>query len=239
MKWTVKYTINNHDTDFNNIVSASGIMRYMQDAANFQMEGQKPSYDELFNSGRAFVLSRFRMSLYSLLHSHDKIEASTWAVESKGVSFDRCFSITKNGLTVAEATSVWALVDRNTGRLVRVSDFENNYSTDEPVELDLPARFRLPSDLNFALVGERTVEYRDVDINRHINNTRYPDILCGYIPHMEGKRVINLEINYLSEAPIGETLKVYMAKSDGSYYFKTIRENGKTNIEAEIMIDDI
>lgn len=239
MKWKVDYTINNHDTDFNNIVSASGIMRYMQDAANFQMEGQKPSYDELFSSGKAFVLTRFKMSCYSPLHSHDKIEASTWACESKGYSFDRCFSITRDDLTVAEAASVWALVDRNTGKLVRVSDFENSYSTDEPVELDMAPRFRLPQDISLALVGERTVEYQDVDINRHMNNTHYPDILCGYIPEMNGKRVIGMEVSFVSEAPLGETLKVYMAESDGIYYFRTVRENGKTNIEAEIMIDEI
>lgn len=239
MKWTEEYVINNHDTDFNNIVSASGIMRYMQDAANFQMEGQKPSYDELFNSGKAFVLSRFRMSIYSALRSHDKITASTWACESKGFSFDRCFSVAKDGITVAEAASVWALVDRENGKLIRVSDFENNYSTDIPVELDMAPRFRLPSDINLSLVGERTVEYQDCDINRHINNTRYPDILCGYIPDMEGKLVIKLEISYVSEAPLGENLKVYMAESDGVYYFRTVRENGKTNIEAEIMLDEI
>ncbi len=237
MKWRVDHTINSHDVDFNNIVSTSSIMRYMQDAANFQMEGQKPSYDELFDSGRAFVLSRFRMSSYAPLHSHDKIETYTWACDSKGYSFDRCFSISRDGMTVAEASSVWALVDRSTGKLIRVSDFESNYSSDEPVELDMAARFRLPTDISLALVGERTVEYQDVDINRHINNTRYPDILCGYIPHMEGKRVIKLEISYISEAPLGENIKVYMAESDGVYYFRTVRENGKTNIEAEMMLE--
>ena len=37
MKWTENYKINAHDTDLNNIVSLTGIMRYMQDSANCQM----------------------------------------------------------------------------------------------------------------------------------------------------------------------------------------------------------
>lgn len=238
MKWTEHYKINAHDVDFNNIVSATGLLRYMQDTANCNMEGQKPSYNELFESGRAFVLSRMKVSIYGILHSHDEVDVSTWACESTGASFKRCFSVEKDGMKVAEAASVWALIDRNAQRLVRVSDFENNYCIDEMVELDLAPRFRLPSDVNLTLVGDRMVEYQDVDMNRHINNTRYADILCGYIPDMAKKRVIGMEISYVGEAPLGDTLKVYMAESDGIYYFRTVRSDGKTNVEAEIMLED-
>ena len=58
MRWTENYIINSHDPDMNNVVSVSGLMRYMQDAANCQMEGEKPSYNDLLQQGKAFVLSR-------------------------------------------------------------------------------------------------------------------------------------------------------------------------------------
>jgi len=240
MKWCGTYKVNAHDTDINNIASLTGLMRYIQDGANCQMEEQGPSYDELQKKGLAFVISRLKMSIYHPIYSHDMIEVESWACESKGVSFNRCYRIRKNGEITAEASSVWALLDTNAHKLVRVSDFENFYGTDEPVELDMHGRFRLPADVPFTLVGERCVEYQDVDINRHINNTRYGDILCGYIPEIEGHRVINFEINYVSEAPLGENIKVYMGDDgDGTYYFRTVRDGGKTNVEAEIMIEKI
>ncbi len=240
MKWTGNYKVNNHDTDLNNIVSLTGILRYMQDAANCQMKDEGPSYDELFSKGLAFVLSRIKVSVYHPIYAHDEIEVSTWACESSGVSFNRCYSIKKNGEIMAEAYSIWALVDTNAHKLIRVSDFEGDYGQDAPVELDMAKRFRLPADINLTLVGERCVEYQDVDMNLHINNTRYGDILCGYIPEMKGNRVIQFEINYISEAPLGETVKVYMAKGDeGTYFFRTVRDGGKTNIEAEMMIESI
>lgn len=240
MRWTENYIVNSHDPDMNHIVSASGMMRYMQDVANCQMEGEKPSYNELLEQGKAFVLSRLRMSIYHPLYNHDKIEVQSWACESSGVSFNRCYCVKKDGVIVAEATSVWALLDVTNHRLCRVSDFENGYSMDDMLQLDMPARFRIPQEINLSLVGERCVEYQDVDMNHHINNTRYPDILCGYLPTMEGMRVIKLEINYISEAPLGETLKIYMGSAgDGTYYFRTVRSSGKTNVEAEIMLEEI
>lgn len=240
MKWTGKYKVNAHDTDLNNIVSLTGLLRYMQDSANCQMEDDGLSYDELFSRGLAFVLSRIKVSIYHPIYSHDEIEVETWACESSGVSFNRCYRIKRDGEIMAEAFSIWALVDTNAHRLIRVSDFEGEYGSDSPVELDMSKRFRLPADINLTLVGERNVEYQDVDMNRHINNTRYGDILFGYIPEIENNRVIKFEINYISEAPLGETLKVYMAKGDdGNYYFRTVREGSKTNVEAEMMIENI
>ena len=38
MKWSGEYTVNANDVDFNNIVSVSNMLRYMQDAANYEME---------------------------------------------------------------------------------------------------------------------------------------------------------------------------------------------------------
>ena len=240
MKWTGKYKVNAHDTDLNNIVSLTGILRYMQDSANCQMEEDGPSYDELFSKGLAFVISRLKLSIYHPIYAHDEIEVSTWACESSGAAFNRCYSIKKNGEIVAEAYSVWALLDTNAHRLVRVCDFDGHYGEDVPVELDMQKRFRLPAGINLTLVGERTVEYQDVDMNRHVNNTRYGDILFGYLPNPDGNRVIKFEINYISEAPLGETVKVYMATGeDGNYYFRTVRDGGKTNIEAEMMIENI
>ena len=43
MKWSGEYNVNANDVDFNNVVSVSNILRYMQDAANYAMEEDGPS----------------------------------------------------------------------------------------------------------------------------------------------------------------------------------------------------
>ena len=54
MKWSGEYTVNANDVDFNNIVSVSNMLRYMQDAANYEMEEDGLSYNELFSRGLSF-----------------------------------------------------------------------------------------------------------------------------------------------------------------------------------------
>lgn len=240
MKWSGEYTVNTNDVDFNNIVSVSNMLRYMQDAANYEMEEDGLSYNELFSRGLSFVLSRIRMSFYSPIYAHEKIEVQSWACESRGVQFNRCYRIIKNGVIAAEAVSVWALVGVNDRHLHRVNEFDLPYRKDEMLELDMPARFKIPDDVDMRLVSERVVEYADVDMNGHMNNTHYPDVLCSHLSeNMRGQRVISMGISFLSEAPLGESVKIYSGMSDGNHYVRTVKENGQVNVESEIILEPI
>ena len=57
---------------------------------------------------------------------------------------------------------------------------------------------------------------------------------------MEGKRVVNMAISYLHEAPLGQTLKVYSSKEDdGAFYIRTLLSDGSVNVEAQIVTEEL
>ena len=240
MKYTFKATVTPHDLDINNIASASAILRYMQEAAYRHLTVCPPTMDELRAENKVFVLSRLCFSIYGELRFDDELEISTWPSESRGASFPRSTRATKNGQTVAELVSQWALIDPVNKTLWRASAYSPDFEYEPPLLLDLPARLRIPEGTEMKLVGEHTVQYCDVDMNKHLNNTTYPDILCGFLPSMVGKRVVNMAINYVNEAPLGVQIKVYAsAEDDGQYYLRTTLPDGKTNVEAQILLEDI
>ena len=85
--------------------------------------------------------------------------------------------------------------------------------------------------------GHRTIVYSDLDFNRHMNNTRYPDMICDFLPSMDGKWVTSLSLSYLREAAFGDTLTVYRAPVEGEgegYLIRTKRPDGLVCLEAEI-----
>ncbi|MBQ7160802.1 MAG: hypothetical protein IJR90_03750 [Clostridia bacterium] len=239
MKHTEEFRINSHDADVNDVVRPSAVLRYMQETANLQFESHHPTLNELKRDGKAFLLSRMNMSVYSPLRKFDRISVSTWPCEGRGAAFMRCSQIHRDGILIAEQVGTWALVDLNTKRLLRHGEIEFEFGTDEMLELDMPVRFTIPRDLDMVLVGERTVYYGDIDLYGHMNNTNYPDMLCAFIPSMSGKMVARCSIAFLNEAPLGETFKVYRAENDDGYYFRTVRSDGATGVEAEIVLDEI
>ncbi len=238
MKWTEKYRINSHDCDILGRVRPSLILRYLQETANLQLRALGPTGEELRAQDRAFILSRINMSIYGTLHAYDEITASSWACESHGVSFNRCYQLKRGDEIIAEAASVWGLIGISERKIHRVEDVVLGFDTDEPLELDAPKRVHIPRDIQLSLVGERTIVYSDLDVNRHMNNTNYPDMLCDFIPDMEKRSILSISISFANEARLGEVLKVYMREVDGICYFRTVRSDGATNVEAMIMLDD-
>lgn len=230
--------VSSHDIDINGNARPSLVLRYMQEAANQQLYNIGPSNEQLREEGKAYVLCRVGVSNPLPLRAYDEIEASSWACESRLTSFIRCGSITRGGETAAELYSVWALVDINDHHLNRVDETVVNYDKDEPVELPFNVRFHIPKDIELSFAEHRHIGYADVDLNRHMNNTNYPDMLVNCIRDMNGRRVESFVINYIHEAPYGEKISIYTAEKDGDRFFRTVNEDGTTGVEARFTLTD-
>lgn len=238
MKWIENFKVTYHDTNANEIVGISRIFKYLQEVATSQMREQRPSYNELLSQGKAFILSGIRVNIYDTLCAYENIEVSSWACPSRGFTFPRSYSISRNGEVVCEANSSWALVDTRDKRLLRSTEVDlSNFYTDEPIALENPIRFRIPSELELSLVCEYTVRYTDTDVNGHMNNTNYPDMLFNALPNPEKKTVKSIALSYLNEAKCGEAVKIYSAYSDGKYYMRSVLDDGRVNVEAEISVE--
>lgn len=236
MKWHESYRVNSHDVDANGIVRASAMLRYHQETANLQLEGCHPTPKELLDAGLAFILSRITMTLKAPVHSFEPLEVETWGCPSHGATYNRCGRISRNGEIVAEVSSVWGLLSSTDKRILRVGEVEMGFDTEPPIDIGLPIRFRPPHELELRELGKRTVTYGDIDSNIHMNNTNYPDMLCGFLPSMQGVRVSEMSLNFLGEAHLGETITVFGATAGEYNYFRTIRENGSIGVEAILRI---
>ncbi|MBO7195741.1 MAG: hypothetical protein J6V80_00215 [Clostridia bacterium] len=235
MEYRMKTEVDVHDVDYNGIARASSILKYMQSAAQSQLTESGMSYDNLKNNNRAFILSRLKLEILKPLKAHTPISAITYPCESRGFSFLRCYAIECDGEVVARAISVWALVDTTNRSLVKVRDFDLGLPTLPQNGLTVGAT-KMPSTL--VDIGGYGVHYGDVDQNRHMNNTRYPDMYSNFLP-LHGKMIRSITINYSNEAQIGEKLRVQRAEENGYFYFRTVRGDGRTNSEAQIELCDI
>ena len=240
MKCTETYKVDLHHCDAGGNLRVSELLRFMQECSTKDLSGSIMSQTSLLEQGKSYVLCKLNMSVYKTARAYDEIEISTWPCESRGVSLTRCYQARIDGSIIAEATTVWGIIDIDKRRFCKLTEFEQYIIvTEEPLELDSPSRIHIPSDMHLRLVGEKTVLYSDTDVNGHMNNTNYPDLYCDFIPQMSKKRVIMMGINYLGETKEGEVLKVYMNESDGQYYFRTVKSDGTTNSEAIIMPEEM
>ncbi len=238
MKFTKHYTTKWHDTDANRLVRPSALVTYLQETANEHLIHIGVSLDELRDRyGLAFILGSISLCAYEPLFSGDSIDVETWTCGEKGFRHNRCFRVLRGGKTIAEATSVWALVKLSDGSLVKVEDMPYHIEPDAPVALSgIPARLKLPPTKEMEWAGERRIVYSDIDYNGHMNNTRYPDMFCDFIPEMCENRVEGMVLSYRKEAAFGHTLRVFRTKVEGGYLFCTVDEEGSVCTEAFVKL---
>ena len=223
MKYTERYNIRWHDTDAMRELRPSAALMYMQETANRQFLASGTTLDELRDStGNAFLLSRMAIELLAPLHAYDDVEVSTFTCPAHAATFPRGFEIRRDGVTVARATSHWALVHLSDRSLVRAEDGPLPFEDEPERSVSMPLRFRVPRDAVWQTVGERRTVYADLDYNLHMNNTKYPDMLADFLPDPIGTRITGLSLSYLREAAFGNTLTVERADGGaGIYYFRT------------------
>lgn len=227
-----------HDVDYQGDVRPSAMIRYIQDAAGHAHHCLGLSLESLRDEyKRAFLLSRTGMRVLASPRVYDSIRAVTWIAPVKGFSVLRFGQIWRGDELMAQSRSVWALTDisdPHARKLVRADTLDLPFGVGEPLDIGFPVHFRIPAELALTEVGQRSVTYADCDANRHMNNTVYPDMFRGYCNIADGRPVSEVEISYVSEAPMGETLTILRGTDGDQYYFRSVLPSGAVNAEARI-----
>ena len=244
MRYRKTFEVSSHDVDVNDHMKPSSLQRYMMETAMCQMRDRKPTYGELFHRDQAFILTRVTIEIFHQIRQFTEIEVHTWNCPAKGVTFNRCFEVYCEGRLMARCHTVWGVVSPASGKLWKASEVDlSNYESEEALEMNLPTRLRFAKDLTFEPVGTKKVLYGEVDMNMHMNNTYYMDVLWNHIPDILNKEVTSICLRYHAEAPLGADLQIQMTTlptphsednaAEETYCFKTF-VNGELNLEAMV-----
>ena len=237
MKFVKEYTTRWHDTDATRIVRPTQLLVYMQETSNAHLDSTGHNLDRLRDEhSLAFLLSKTKIALYAPLYAHEDIRVETFTAESRAFGFNRYYRILRGDEVIAAADTTWALIDLNSRQLCKADAFDFGFEHEPSLDIGLPPRFRVPHTDELELLGERRIVYSDLDYNMHMNNTRYADMLCDFMPLEDIPKIKGMSLSYLHEAAFGDVIKIYAKNSDGRYSFRTVNQNGITCLEAEVLI---
>ncbi|MBQ2377961.1 MAG: hypothetical protein II297_06140 [Clostridia bacterium] len=238
---TAPHKVSIHEIDINGNLYPSVLLTLMQEAAHGQ-------FDEAGNNIKimrteknlGLWVTRIAISVYDKIGEDDVVYArSSPTNDSRGLMFNRCYQLVRGDEVVAEAISVWTLLDTKEMRPIRFSDTDFGMPFEDPIEISAPARFPFPRDMELVEAGRHKVRYSDIDYNQHLTNTRYPNLICDMLPSLEGKRVSEFSISFVNQAETGEDLTFLVGEADGAYYVRSLRIDGKVNVEARVKLENL
>lgn len=216
--------IQSHECDFDRRVRPAVMFQYLAEIAGEHAHLLGWGFDRMLASNQYWVESRLKIKFFDLPHFGDKITLHTWpkTIQQK-LFFIRDFEILgADGKKLAAASSAWLVIDAASRRLIPSATSG----------LDLPAapdRHGLQEPLEkLGLVGsgeellKLTAGYSAVDMQGHVNNSRYVDWVCDCFPmDMYRSHTLDwIQVNYDHEILPGEevALLVDHPKADGNLY---------------------
>ncbi|MBQ9802125.1 MAG: hypothetical protein IJW51_03545 [Clostridia bacterium] len=223
MKHIEHYTVRWHDTNAALELRPTALLALMQETSNMQFVTSGRSLDVIREErGVGFILSRIAFDILRPLTAFDKIRVETFTCEGRGFTYPRGFEVFCGEELVARCHSLWALVNITDRTFVKCADFPLTFGHEPELLCEMPIRFRIPRDATFLPVGERAIAYSDLDYNMHMNNTKYPDMVCDFLPNPTSVRITGMALSYCHEAAFGDRLTVERAEGgEGVYYFRT------------------
>ena len=212
-------TVTSFDVMPDREIKPSALFRYYQQVAREHLDSLGLVLDVMLEKRCVFVITRMKQVFYSSIRDYDEISIKTSSRVIKGAVFTRDYCVTRDGETVAEASTQWALIDLDSRRICRPSVYADYFDVQEELcSFTDIKKSVMPESFD----GKATyrVVFSDIDENYHMNNTRYTDICLDVIGGLDKGEVISeISIDFLSEARFGETLEIHIGRLDDGYCF--------------------
>ncbi len=213
------------DVDLHRRLRTSRLFELLQEASIAHTEQLGMGRDKTLDKGLLWIVGLQRAEIRRMPEYDEQILLKSWPGETMHLFFPRYYQMeTAAGELLLRSSALWTLVDQETRKVV----FPEKYGvvipgerTGEEIALpSSPRRLELTESLPFR------VPYSYVDLNGHMNNTRYFDLAEDCVPgSREGRRLRLVQTEYVSEAKLGDELRVRWGCEGGSFFL--LGENEK------------
>ena len=235
--YTQKFTVYRADGDHLGNVKLGALLRYAQQIATTHAEAVGLNDSLYRETHTAYVLAKLALHVNRLPRVDEELTLVTQPERCKRAVNKRITHFyDADGTEVAVIDSRWVLIDIDKRIILRKhpEQFADHWAEDVPFALPMKMTKAAPEACELA--GEPVASYSRCDMNGHLNNTRYADIVCDAVPWevWDTAQIRDFTISYHREVPRGENFTLRRAAlPDNQFYFDGERE-GKSAFEAVV-----
>lgn len=237
--YEAEFCVVGRDSDCFSQCQAGALLSYLQETGLAALAAAGLSRSYLLERHNVFwMLARLEYTLKRPILLGDVITVRAWSRNAHGMGIYRDYEILRSGIKIGEALALWMLADGETRALFpagRIPELAAVWSAPPEKKRQLK-RLILPEEL--VAMQCRTVEYSQVDMNGHLNNSRYADLVCDAIGlgKLDGAYISSLRLSYLSECLPGCVLELSAGQRENVRYVRGTGRDGAVRFEAEAVL---
>ena len=207
--WLEEYDITSFLVDFKKKLSLFGLLNLLQESAWRHADHLGHGYRQTRDAGTSWVLARQRIEVESWPDWGDKLVVRTWLRPPSAVVVTRDFQLTVGGREIGQASAHWVTIDHRTRRPTPLPFTKDSSQFRQEGHLSInPRKVHITRPLK--PVAQFQVQQSDLDMNGHVNNTRFSQWILDSLPtEAHQSHILKLyEINFLAEACLGDLVEI-------------------------------
>jgi acyl-ACP thioesterase len=223
------------DFDRHQRILPSSVLDLFQDVAGVHAEMLGVSGPQLLERNLCWMITRARFEILKQPALYKSVVVRTWPIESRRIELDRDYEIySEDGELLIRGTSAWVVMDitdRTSPKLVMARDFDlglTEYKTERAFEraFGRAVYTKILSDTPYSY----SPVYTDLDMNGHVNNTKYAALTLNAVADTLGERkIFDVRIDFAKEVLLGDTLLIHSESKENEDGSLTISARGETD----------
>ncbi len=189
------------------------LMNYFQDASTFQSESLGVGFSYLVPRNMVWVLVAWQIEIYRYPALGEEVETGTLPYDFKGCMGMRNFFMkTKDGEMLAQANSVWTLLQYDTMKpVIPPKDMLEKYPVEPCLNMNYAGR-KIPVAEGGTCLEPIMVQRQHLDSNNHVNNTQYVSMVLNYLPG--DFEIGQIRVEYKKQAHLSDVLVPYVVEAE-------------------------
>lgn len=219
-----KERISFYDLDANGDIKLTALLKYIGEAAFYNAEDLGIGLEKTLKTNLAFIIQRVGVRIFKIPEIKQEIVVRTWPGEITRSAFKRYGEIcSEDGDKLIEWESLWVLIDIDERKIKRPSSFSTQLPCHGKLNVDVVADKIIPPEEKERHAGySHTVQFSELDVNWHMNNAIYSDLIANVLSLNTSSPKINtwkeVKFNYIHEAKFGDEIVVNAYQSDDRLY---------------------
>lgn len=226
-----EYVVDVSHVGSSKFITNSGILSILENIACKHSDIVGYGFNDIETTNLSWFLLGWKVEIKKRVTYGTKLLVKTWAKKSNKFNTYRDFEVfEENGDLVCIATSKWALIDVNKGRITRITDdIIGKYGVEDRDVFGNPEIEKIEEPSTFSSEYIYNTQRRDIDINNHMNNLNYLLVAYEALPEEVYRmlEVKHVEIMYKKGIVYGDTVRCLYSYEDGSHYItmRNIKED--------------
>lgn len=219
------FTLHNRDVNMYRLLRTSRLFECLQELSIDHTEALGAGHTATLDRGLLWVVVQQNLLIHRLPAYNETITAETWPGKTMHILFPRYYRLLDSqGEILMKGSSLWCLMDQNTRKAVfpdaydiHIEEVLTGYEAPLPPH---PASFTPDQEETF------TVPFSFCDLNGHMNNTRYFDLVDDRSTLIQQGRIPDrIETRFSHEIRYQQTMRLQWHEEPGFIALQGLQEH--------------